>query len=112
MKSLRNFLYVIILATFACIGYYLILVPAAITPFLNSILIFVMPVLLGIYLVRRLRVSWRLFGFGILAFVGAQVLHIPFNNWTLAPILNGLNFSAGSRDWHYDCIEGSQNAGI
>lgn len=96
MKSLRNFLYVIILATFACIGYYLILVPGAIAPFINSILIFVLPLFLGLYLVRRLRVKWRLFGIGALTFIGAQVLQLPFKNWTLTPILEAMNLSAGS----------------
>lgn len=38
------------------------------------------PVILGIILRRRFRVSWLLFGVGSLTFIGSQVVHLPLNN--------------------------------
>jgi uncharacterized membrane protein YhfC len=45
------------------------------------------PVALGAYVARRVRMGWRLFFVGAVTFVGSQVLHIPFNVWVLAPRL-------------------------
>jgi uncharacterized membrane protein YhfC len=44
------------------------------TNFLGMILL---PILLGFYLARRFNLSWKLFWFGALAFIGAQIVHIP-----------------------------------
>ncbi len=52
---------------------------------LNPLLMFAMPLALGVFLARRLRVGWRLFAIGAVTFIGSQVLHIPFNQWVLAP---------------------------
>lgn len=38
-----------------------------------------MPIGLGYWLVSRYGVSWRLFGMGVVTFIGSQLLHIPFN---------------------------------
>jgi uncharacterized membrane protein YhfC len=46
---------------------------------LNALLMIVLPLGLGIYLARRLGVSWRLWGIGAATFVLSQVGHIPFN---------------------------------
>ena len=40
----------------------------------------IIPLLLGILLRRRFRVSWLLFGVGALTFIGSQVVHLPLNN--------------------------------
>jgi uncharacterized membrane protein YhfC len=58
---------------------------------LNPALMLGMPLALGVYLARRYRVEWGLFGAGALIFVGAQVLHIPFNAYLLAPLLEQLD---------------------
>ena len=47
--------------------------------FLNFALMIVMPILLGIWIHRRWGPSWRLYFIGFATFVGAQILHIPFN---------------------------------
>ncbi len=54
---------------------------------LNPVLMVVMPLLLGVYLVRRFDGEWRVFGIGAITFVGSQVLHIPFNLWALSLLL-------------------------
>ena len=66
---------------------------------LNPILMIVMPLGLAVYLVRRLKVEWKLFGLGAVIFVGSQVLHIPFNIWVLNPFLEnaGLDFTQQGR---------------
>ena len=46
---------------------------------LSVILMLAMPLALANWLARRYRVSWGLFGVGVVAFVGSQVAHIPFN---------------------------------
>jgi len=58
-----------------------------IAAFLNPLLMIAMPVLLGIWLATRLKAEWRLFGLGMVAFVGSQLLHIPFNAWVLSPLI-------------------------
>jgi uncharacterized membrane protein YhfC len=54
---------------------------------LNPLLMILMPLGLGVFLARRLRVEWRLYGIGALTFIGSQILHIPFNLWILQPFL-------------------------
>ncbi|WP_420644142.1 YhfC family intramembrane metalloprotease [Candidatus Leptofilum sp.] len=46
---------------------------------INFLLMIGMPILLGIWLSRRLKVGWSLFAIGAGAFVLAQVGHLPFN---------------------------------
>jgi len=64
----------------------------------NSLLMIGMPVLLGIWLARRLKVEWRVYGLGMVTFVASQVLHIPFNQWLLSPVMQrlGLEPAAGN----------------
>jgi len=49
---------------------------------------------LGIFLARRLRVEWKLFGIGAVVFVASQVFHIPFNQWVLSPGVERLGLSS------------------
>lgn len=37
----------------------------------------VFPFILGWWLIRRQRTSWKLFGVGVLTFIGSQILHMP-----------------------------------
>jgi len=46
---------------------------------LNFLLMVLLPVLLGLFVATRKRISWRFFGIGAVSFILAQVLHIPFN---------------------------------
>ncbi len=55
--------------------------------FLNPILMMVLGLGIGVLVARRLKADWGLYWTGLLAFVGAQVLHIPFNQYVLLPWL-------------------------
>jgi uncharacterized membrane protein YhfC len=46
---------------------------------LNALLMIALPLALGAFIAHRWRASWRLYVIGAVTFVGAQVLHIPFN---------------------------------
>ncbi|MBE9525166.1 MAG: YhfC family intramembrane metalloprotease [Chloroflexi bacterium] len=60
---------------------------------LNPVLMLVMPLVLGVYLARRLKGEWRIFGIGVVTFIGSQVLHIPFNLWVLSPFLEKMGWN-------------------
>lgn len=65
----------------------------------NALVMMGLPLALGVVLVRRLGVSWGLFGVGAATFIGSQVLHIPFNAWVLTPSLPPLGLSDASQGW-------------
>lgn len=65
-----------------------------IAAFANPLLMIAMPLGLGIFLANRLKAEWRVFGLGMLAFVGSQVLHIPFNAWVLSRLLQNWRLEA------------------
>ena len=60
---------------------------------LNFSLMIAMPLGLAVYLSRKLKTEWRLFGVGVLTFILSQVFHIPFNIWLLRPLLQNLGLS-------------------
>jgi len=60
---------------------------------LNPLLMLVMPLVLGVFLARRLQGEWRIFGIGAVTFIGAQVFHIPFNIWVLSPFLENMGWT-------------------
>ena len=49
----------------------------AVTYAINFLGMILLPILLGIYLSRRFKLSWRLFLAGALTFIAAQVIHLP-----------------------------------
>jgi len=57
---------------------------------LNSLLMITLPLLLGIWLVHRYRVSWKLFFIGAAGFIVSQIGHIPFNRFVLEPYTESL----------------------
>lgn len=64
---------------------------------LNFLIMIGMPFGLALFLVRKYRVAWRLFGVGVATFILSQVFHIPFNEWVLEPIVErlGLDLAQG-----------------
>jgi uncharacterized membrane protein YhfC len=60
---------------------------------LNALLMIALPLVLGVYLSRRHKLGWRLFGIGAVTFIASQVLHIPFNAWVLNPLVEKLGLS-------------------
>jgi uncharacterized membrane protein YhfC len=64
---------------------------------LNGLLMIVIPLGVGVYIVRRWRLSWRLFMIGAGTFIGSQVLHIPFNQFALLPLVNSMDLMNAER---------------
>ena len=62
---------------------------------LNSLIMILAPLALGVYLVRRWKLSWRLFLLGVATFIGSQVFHIPFNQFLLLPIVDKMDLISG-----------------
>ena len=63
---------------------------------LNGLLMIAVPLALGVFLARRSRLSWGLFGVGAATFVASQLFHIPFNNLVLTPFVTERGmFAAG-----------------
>lgn len=58
------------------------------THFLNFALMIVMPILLGVYLARRLGQRWGLYLVGAATFIASQVVHIPLNSGLTALFAN------------------------
>ncbi len=58
-----------------------------ITHLLNALLMIAMPIGLAIILIRKFRLSWRLWWIGAATFVLSQVGHIPFNA-LMSPLFN------------------------
>ena len=54
---------------------------------LNALLMIALPLILAVWLVRRLQAEWRFFFIGAGVFVFSQVLHLPFNFLVLNPLL-------------------------
>ncbi len=55
----------------------------------NSLLMILIPILLGIFLAQKHHLSWRLFLYGGLAFILSQLFHLPLNA-VLARFIPGL----------------------
>ncbi|MGE5250667.1 MAG: YhfC family intramembrane metalloprotease [Bacteroidota bacterium] len=56
---------------------------------LSFLLMIVLPILLGIWLLRRLKLSWKLLLAGALTFIASQVLHIPLVLWLTRAFQDG-----------------------
>jgi uncharacterized membrane protein YhfC len=59
---------------------------STLTHFLNPALMIALPILLGIYLVYKSRLSGKYWLIGAATFIISQVFHIPFNSYVLNPI--------------------------
>jgi len=46
---------------------------------LNALLMIGMPIALAVWLARKTKAPWRLFGVGAVTFIGSQVVHLPLN---------------------------------
>jgi uncharacterized membrane protein YhfC len=57
---------------------------------LSFVAMIVLPILLGFWLVRRFRLSWKLLLAGALTFIASQVLHIPLVLGLTAAFKNGM----------------------
>ncbi len=66
---------------------------------LNSLLMFALPLVLAVILVRRYGLEWRLFLIGAGTFAGAQILEIPFNRFLLLPVLERWGLLGAVQGW-------------
>ena len=69
-----------------------------IAPFLNALLMMGLPIVVGLWISKKLSVDLALFGVGAVTFIASQLFHIPFNSWILAPLIErfGLQITPGS----------------
>jgi len=61
-----------------------------VTHFLNFALMIVLPILLGVFLARRLAAKWSLYAVGAVSFVASQVVHLPLNAGLTALFARGM----------------------
>lgn len=66
---------------------------------LNALLMVAMPLALGVFLSRRLRLGWGLFAIGATTFVASQIAHIPFNQFVLSPLMQRLGVASSKSGW-------------
>jgi len=66
---------------------------------LNALLMIGMPVALGVWLARKTRAPWSLFGIGAITFIGSQVVHLPLNAG-LTALFKVIWPSAQPQPWH------------
>lgn len=94
MKFTRLLSYFLLIATLGGILAFLAFNPDTIAHFLNGVIMIALPLALAIWAARRLKAGWRIFGWGALAFIGSQALHLPFNKWLLEPLFSMLGLEA------------------
>lgn len=66
---------------------------------LNALLMIVVPLGVGVFLVRRWGFGWRIFLIGAATFIGSQVLHIPFNLLVLIPFIDKLDLISSNQSF-------------
>ncbi len=64
-----------------------------ITHFLNGFLMMALPIVLGIFLVSKFHLSWKLWLIGGATFIISQIVHLPFNSVALNPLLKSIQQS-------------------
>ncbi len=67
----------------------------SITRFLNGFLMIALPIVLGIFLVNKFQLSWKLWLIGASTFIISQIFHIPFNSYILNPLLGTFQQTIG-----------------
>ena len=81
--------------------------------FINGLLMIAVPLALGVFLARRWRLSWGLFGAGAVTFVISQIFHIPFNNLLLTPFVTERGmFAAGGAAFVFAALLYGLSAGM
>ncbi len=66
---------------------------------LNALLMVAMPLALGVFLSKRLRLGWGLFAIGVTTFIASQIAHIPFNAFVLSPLMQRLGMAESKAGW-------------
>lgn len=66
---------------------------------LSVLVILGVPLLTALLLEKKLSRGWKIFGIGMVTFVGSQALHLPFNTFLLNPLFSRLGLSVGKGGW-------------
>jgi uncharacterized membrane protein YhfC len=66
---------------------------------LNTLLMIGMPIALAIWLSKKTRAPWMLFGVGAVTFIGSQLVHLPLN-WGLTALFKALQPNPQPQWWH------------
>ena len=64
-----------------------------ITYLLDILVLFAIPIALGIFLVRKFELEGRWWWIGAIVYVVSQVIFLPLENYFINPFLNNLSFS-------------------
>lgn len=65
----------------------------SIAPIISAIFMIAFPIVVAGFFVKASKTTWKIFGLGALAFIAAQTLHIPFNQFVLNPLFTKLNIT-------------------
>jgi uncharacterized membrane protein YhfC len=60
---------------------------AALARLLNALLMIALPIILGIFLITKFHLRWKLWLIGGSIYIISQAFHIPFNTYILNPLL-------------------------
>jgi uncharacterized membrane protein YhfC len=114
MKSSRILIPLLIIFGLGGIAAGLVFNPSPTLHLLNGLLMLALPITLALFLARRLKTSWSLFGAGALTFVASQALHLPFNQFVLNPAIRtlGLESTPNSPDLLLIGLLGGLSAGL
>ena len=66
---------------------------------LDALLMIGMPLVLGVWLARKTKAPWLLFGIGAMTFIGSQVVHLPLNTG-LTLLFKAIWPSTQPQGWH------------
>lgn len=66
---------------------------------LNALLMVAMPLALGVFLSRRMRLGWGLFAIGAATFIASQIAHIPFNQFVLSALMQRAGVVGAKSGW-------------
>jgi uncharacterized membrane protein YhfC len=58
---------------------------------LDGLLLVAMPIVLGLFVVRKYELYWRLWWIGATIYVLSQIIILPFDNYVIGPILGKIN---------------------
>lgn len=106
MKKLRNFFTIIVLVAIVWLLFGLIRNPSTIVPFSTAMLMMLVPLILGVWISKKYKVSWTIYGAGMLTFAVSQLFHIGFNGGLLNQVVDIAGISPTTNLFLYGLIFG------
>ncbi len=96
MKTSRIIITLIALIIVGWAVVFLVSNPETFTPFLNALLMIILPIGLGIYFARKLGADWNTYAVGAATWGITFILHLIFNAWVLNPLMANLGLSTNT----------------